>query len=52
LFGIETGFHVQMSNHLHLVLRTRPDVVKRWSRASTQKPTPLTFTFEDLERAA
>jgi len=32
LFGIETGFHVQMSNHLHLVLRTRPDVVKRWSK--------------------
>ena len=32
LFGIEAGFHVQMSNHLHLVLRTRPDVVKRWSK--------------------
>ena len=32
LFGIETGFHVQMGNHLHLVLRTRPDVVKRWSK--------------------
>ena len=34
LFGIEAGFHVQMSNHLHLVLvlRTRPNVVKRWSK--------------------
>ena len=32
LFGIETGFHVQMSNHFHLVLRTRPDVVGRWSK--------------------
>ena len=32
LFGIETGFHMQMSNHFHLVLRTRPDVVRRWSK--------------------
>ena len=32
LFGIETGFHVQMGNHLHFFLRTRPDVVKRWSK--------------------
>jgi len=32
LFGIEAGFHVQMGNHLHLVLRTRPDVIKRWSK--------------------
>jgi hypothetical protein len=31
LFGVEVGFHVEMSNHLHLVLRTRPDVVDLWS---------------------
>ena len=31
LFGIEVGFHAEMSNHLHLVLRTRPDVVATWS---------------------
>ena len=31
LFAIEVGFHAEMSNHLHLVLRTRPDVVATWS---------------------
>ena len=31
LFGIEIEFRAEMSNHLHLVLRTRPEVVKRWS---------------------
>ena len=31
LFGIEIGFHGELSNHLHLVLRTRPDVVDNWS---------------------
>ena len=31
LFGIEVGFYAEMSNHLHLVLRTRPDVVATWS---------------------
>lgn len=31
LFGIEVAFHAEMSNHLHLVLRSRPDVVATWS---------------------
>ena len=31
LFGVEIGFHAEMSNHLHLVLRARPDVVATWS---------------------
>ena len=31
LFAIEIEFHAEMSNHLHLVLRTRPDVVDTWS---------------------
>ena len=31
LFGIEVGFHAELSNHIHLVLRTRPDVVDSWS---------------------
>ncbi len=31
LFGIEIGFHAEMSNHIHLILRTRPDVVGNWS---------------------
>src|SRR6185436_1567122 len=30
-FAIETGFHAEMSNHLHVVLRTRPDVAETWS---------------------
>ena len=32
LFCIEVAFHAEMSNHLHVVLRTRPDVAQRWSR--------------------
>jgi hypothetical protein len=32
LFAIDVGFHAEMSNHFHLVLRTRPDVARRWSR--------------------
>ena len=31
LFGVEVGFHAEMANHLHLVLRARPDVVDTWS---------------------
>ena len=31
LFGIEIGFHAEMSNHLHLILRARPDVVETWT---------------------
>ena len=31
LFGVEICFHAEMSNHLHLVLRTRPDVVAQWT---------------------
>ena len=31
LFALEIEFHCEMSNHLHLVLRTRPDVVDTWS---------------------
>ena len=33
IFGIEVGGFAVMSNHLHLVLRTRPDVVAGWSDA-------------------
>jgi hypothetical protein len=31
LFGIEVCGYAIMSNHLHLVLRTRPDSVEQWS---------------------
>ena len=36
LFGIEVGFHAEMSNHIHLVLRTRPDVVIGKTSASAR----------------
>lgn len=32
LFSLEIGFHAEMSNHFHLVLRSRPDLVKRWPK--------------------
>ena len=31
ILGVEVGFHAELSNHLHLVLRTRPDIVETWS---------------------
>ena len=31
LFAIGVQFHAVLSNHLHLVLWTRPDVVRRWT---------------------
>lgn len=31
LFGIEVGFHGELANHIHLVIRNRPDVVDTWS---------------------
>ena len=32
LFAVEVEFHSEMSNHLHLILRTRPDIARKWSR--------------------
>mgnify|MGYP001818314127 CR=1 FL=1 len=31
LFAIEIEFRAELSNHLHLVLRTRPQIARRWS---------------------
>jgi hypothetical protein len=31
LFAVEIAFHAELSNHLHLIVRTRPDVVATWS---------------------
>ena len=31
LFAIDIEFRAEMRNHLHLVLRTRPEIVRRWS---------------------
>ena len=31
LFAIDVAFHNEMSNHMHLILRARPDVVAQWS---------------------
>ena len=30
-FALEISFRAEMSNHLHLVLRARPDVMRHWS---------------------
>lgn len=32
LFAIEVEFRAEMRNHLHTILRTRPEIVRRWSR--------------------
>jgi hypothetical protein len=31
LFGVEIAFHAELANHIHVVVRTRPDVVRTWS---------------------
>jgi len=31
LFAVEVCFHAEMANHLHVVLRVRPDLVLNWS---------------------
>src|SRR5690606_7952805 len=31
IFAIEIAFRCEMSNHLHLVLKAEPEVVKHWS---------------------
>ena len=31
LFAVEVGFRVEMGNHLHMVIRNRPDLVATWS---------------------
>ena len=37
LFSIEIGFHGELSNHVHLVLRNRPDVAETWSDAEVAR---------------
>jgi hypothetical protein len=29
LFAIDIGFHAELANHLHLILRTRPDLSRQ-----------------------
>ncbi len=31
LFAVEVAFHAELSNHIHVILRTRPDVAASWS---------------------
>jgi hypothetical protein len=31
LTGVEIGFHAELSNHIHLILKARPDIVETWS---------------------
>jgi hypothetical protein len=30
LFAVEIAFHAELANHIHLILRTRPDVARGW----------------------
>ena len=30
LFAVEIAFHAELANHIHLMVRTRPDVAKKW----------------------
>ena len=51
LFAVEIGFHAEMSNHLHLVLRNRPDIVQGWSDEEVVRRwlciSKLTRSFDD-----
>jgi hypothetical protein len=31
LFAIDIAFHAELRNHIHLILRTRPDIAQSWS---------------------
>lgn len=31
LFAVEVAFHAELSNHIHVIVRTRPDVAGSWS---------------------
>lgn len=53
LFAIDVEFHAKMSNHLHVMLRTRPDIAKRLSRREVARRwltlTRLAKCFHDGE---
>ena len=38
LFAIEVAFHAELSNHIHLVLRTRPDAGRIRAAVGHQRP--------------
>ena len=48
LYAIEIGWHALMSNHIHLILRNRPDVVATWS---DQEVVRRMLTIHRLTRA-
>ncbi|MBU2547177.1 MAG: transposase, partial [Proteobacteria bacterium] len=45
-FGIEVITYAVMSNHLHVVLRTRPDLVEGWSDEETAERWLALFPME------
>jgi hypothetical protein len=51
LFAVEIAFHAELSNHLHLVLRNRPDIVQSWSDEEVVRRwkciSKLTRNFDD-----
>ena len=52
LFAIDVEFRAEMQNHLHVVLRTRPDIVATWSDEEVIRRwlsvTKLTRSFVDV----
>ena len=52
LFAIEIEFHAEMSNRLHLVLRTRPDIVGTWSGRATHFATAVYDSTAPLQSAS
>ena len=46
IFGIDICGYAVMSNHLHLVLRARPDLVQNWSNEeiALRWKTPVSFS--------
>ena len=45
-FGIEVCAYAVMSNHLHLVVRTRPDVVENWDDSEVARRWDLLFSSQ------
>src|SRR5262245_60732503 len=43
LFGVDVITHSVMTNHLHVILRTRPDLARRWDAAEVVRRWKILF---------
>lgn len=46
IFGIDALFVAILDNHVHLILRNRPDVVEQWSDAEVMRRAVLAFPYK------